>query len=451
MIDCPLSATAANQPNDIAIVEDGRAITFLDLHRATSQLSAFLRNQGFRKGDRACFQLPNSWQTIALFYACFRNGIVATPISTRIPIASLGKIVESVQGRLFDLPKSISFERSDNTATSLDENIPATIIFSSGTTGTPKAVVHSLHAHLENARGSNENIILHPGDSWLLSLPLFHVGGLAIVFRSILAGATIIIDKSSKGFIDLIERDRVSHVSMVATQLKALLELRPEPPKHLTAVLLGGSALPRDMVRKARQNGFPLFTTYGLSEMASQVTTTPPDTPATKWQTAGKLLRNRELSISTSDEILVRGETLFKGYWQGEEINPSTDESGWFATNDRGHVDADGYLHVIGRCDNMFISGGENIHPEEIESLLLDVPEIIQAIVIAVPDSKFGQRPAAIVRAKDFDEAKVRQHLEQHLPRFKIPDQFYSWPNELQDLSIKPSRKTLENYFRKKE
>lgn len=448
-IECPLFSAASKHADEIAIVDGVRSVTYRELHLASSRLADFLRENGFQAGDRVCFQMTNSWQMAALFWACFRNRCVAAPISHRIPIASRNAVVESVNGRLVSLPTSFDRGTPSETAMQLEDSDPATIIFSSGTTGTPKAVVHSLRAHLENAKGSNKNIALQPGDRWLLSLPLFHVGGLAIVFRSTLAGSTMVIDTSTKRNDELIFRHQISHASMVATQLKSLLATMPQAVSHLKAVLLGGSTLPPEVVRRARENDFPLFTTYGLSEMASQVTTTPRDVPKEKWQTAGKLLDGREIAISREGEILVRGATLFAGYCHHALVKPATNEAGWFATSDMGRMDSDGYLRVTGRLDNMFISGGENVHPEEIESLLLDLPGIRQAVVIALPDSKYGQRPVAIVDSMDLDESKILQHLERLLPRFKIPDRFFAWPKEMPQQSIKPSRKLLTDFFRR--
>ncbi len=138
---------------------------------------------------------------------------------------------------------------------------------------------------------------------------------------------------------------------------------------------------------------------------------------------------NREVSISEEGEILVRGETLFAGYVEGEKIDRSLDIDGWFHTRDLGELDENGYLRVRGRMDNLFISGGENVQPEEIEEALCRLEGIDEAVVVPVPDEEFGARPVAFVRT----EGGVRdlsRELEPILPRFKIPISFHPWPEE---------------------
>ncbi len=235
----------------------------------------------------------------------------------------------------------------------------------------------------------------------------------------------------------------VTHFSVVATQLKRLLAEPGFPPSSLKAVLLGGGACPPNLVREAVAAGVPLHTTYGLTEMASQVTTTPVGLPAEKLATAGRVLPGRELSISELGEILVRGPTLCRGYLRGGYLAPVINEDGWFPTGDLGQLDGEGYLTVIGRRDNMFISGGENIHPEEIESRLLELSGVHQAIVVAVADPEYGHRPVAFLDADAIDVESARQKLGRSLPSFKIPIAFHAWPKPALTDGIKPSRIAL--------
>jgi O-succinylbenzoic acid--CoA ligase len=140
-------------------------------------------------------------------------------------------------------------------------------------------------------------------------------------------------------------------------------------------------------------------------------------------------LANREVSISESGEILVRGETLFAGYVEGEELDRPLDAGGWFHTRDLGGLDEDGYLRVGGRMDNLFISGGENVQPEEIEEALCRLEGVDEAVVVPVPDEEFGARPVAFVRT-DGGVRDLSGELESVLPRFKIPIAYHPWPEE---------------------
>jgi O-succinylbenzoic acid--CoA ligase len=187
-----------------------------------------------------------------------------------------------------------------------------------------------------------------------------------------------------------------------------------------------------------------MYTTYGLTEMASQVTTTAPNATQSELRTAGRVLPGRELMIGSGDEILVRGETLFLGYYHTDHLDRPLDDAGWFATGDRGALTSEGFLTVTGRCDQMFISGGENIFPEEIEQALLGLSSILQSIVVAVPDAEFGQRPVAFVQSTEFQPTEWRRQLAEQLPGFKIPKLFLPWPESTASTSLKPSRRHLQ-------
>jgi len=329
----------------------------------------------------------------------------------------------------------------------------ATILFTSGSAGKPKAVLHTYKNHYYSALGSNPNLAFGPGDRWLLSLPLYHAGGLGILFRAALGGGTVVIPRPEFALADTIARYRVSHISLVATQLYRLLNSKNVPLalNRLKAVLLGGSQIPASFIKQATGHKLPLFTTYGSTEMASQVTTTRPDDSPSKLYTSGKPLAYREVMISPEGEILVRGETLFKGYLNKNGLRKPFSRDGWFATGDLGEFDADGYLVVKGRKDNMFISGGENIQPEEIEQALCKIDGILQAVVVPVADVEFGHRPVAFVKmqaGRQIDADFFRQKLAQNIARFKIPDRFLPWPQGLQPNGMKMDRKSFLTFLK---
>jgi O-succinylbenzoic acid--CoA ligase len=239
---------------------------------------------------------------------------------------------------------------------------PATVVFTSGSTGTPKAALHTFGNHYFSAVGSNANIALAPGDRWLHSLPLYHVGGLSILFRCLISGAAIALPEPDAPLGRSISGLRATHVSLVSTQLLRLLR-EDAALEGLRAVLMGGGPMPEDLVDQALARGLPVHTSYGLTEMASQVTTTAPGAAPEELRTAGRVLPHREVSVSGEGEILVRGETLFAGYVEGEKTRRPSGTGSWFRTGDLGRLDGAGRLRVLGRRDNLFISGGENVRP----------------------------------------------------------------------------------------
>jgi o-succinylbenzoate---CoA ligase len=443
-LSCPLRSAALAAPKTAAIVGARGITSYEELDRMVS--GAALRFGELESGSRVALHLPKDERYLALVLALIRAGHVACPVSDRLPprgVAQLlGKaacsalisedeqLLQTAGADLHELKPEALLEvvqhRTEPTDIPLQRS--ATIIITSGSTGVPKAALHTFGNHYYNALGSNANITLRPGDRWLHSLPLYHVGGLSILFRCLLAKATVALPEPGDPLGEAIVGPAATHVSLVSTQLSRLLR-EDADLGGLEAVLMGGGPVPPSLVDEALARGLPLHTSYGLTEMASQVTATPPDASIEELRTAGRVLPNREVSISERGEIMVRGETLFAGYVEGEELARPLDSEGWFHTRDLGELDENGYLRVGGRIDNLFISGGENVQPEEIEDALCKLDEIDEAVVVPVPDEEFGARPVAFVRT-DGGVRDLSRELESVLPRFKIPITYYPWPEE---------------------
>jgi O-succinylbenzoic acid--CoA ligase len=308
--------------------------------------------------------------------------------------------------------------------------LASTLLNTSGSTGFPKFVQHKVSQHFLSAVGVCERMAFDATQSWLLSLPLYHVGGLAILVRALHTGASIVVPSEGENLSSVLQSQRVTHVSLVATQLKALLadEGARDRLSACRRVMLGGGPVPTWLESATKEYGIPVVASYGATEMASAWTAGDVG--------SGKLIAGRELKVHDG-EICVRGPMLFKGYVGAAPI----DEDGYYHTGDLGYLDADANLHVLGRKDNMFISGGENIHPQEIELALLNHPSIQQVVVVDVPDAKWGARPMAFVKwgARTISDAELKCHLRDILPSFKIPDRFFDWP-EAEDVRLKPSR-----------
>lgn len=427
-------------------------ISYEELDRLVS--SAALRLGELEAGSRVALYLPKDQRYVVLLLALIRAGHVVCPVSDRLPprgvapllkraacsaiVSDDEKLLKTVDAAL--RPETLLRESSQTSSdraesTSIPLNRPATIIFTSGSTGVPKAALHTFGNHYYNALGSNANIALQPGDRWLHSLPLYHVGGLSILFRCLLAGATVALPRPGTSLGEAIAGLQATHVSLVATQFLRLLQ-EDADLRGIKAVLLGGGPIPAYLVDEAVARRLPIHTSYGLTEMASQVTTTPPDASPEMLRTAGRVLPNREISISEAGEILVRGQTLFAGYVEGESVDYPLDASGWFHTGDLGGLDQEGYLRITGRRDNLFISGGENVQPEEIEEALSRLEGIEEAVVVPVPDEEFGARPFAFVRTNGVALEYLAQTLEQVLPRFKIPVAFQGWPDDAGTMKV---------------
>lgn len=454
----PLRTIAAARPGALAIVSEERTLTYGALDRLVAGTARALRTTGVQ---RVVLCLPTSWQAIVIVLSCVRAGIVACPISTRLPRDGASALIAALSASLVitgrkDLqdvakrPEEFLGEE-DGGPVMLGIDRAATVVYTTGSTGLPKAVMLSTGNHYYSAQGSNGNIVLAPGDRWLVSLPLYHVGGLGILFRCVLAGATICVPTPDDSLNEAAQRASVTHLSVVATQLDRWL--RAENGRQSTrfkAVLLGGGVTPAALLDEAYGRGLPLHTTYGCTEMASQITTTPPEASREQLQTAGRILPHRKVCIAQTGEILVRGPVLFQGYLEHDKITRATDADGWFHTGDLGTLDGDGFLHVHGRLDNMFISGGENIQPEEVERKLRAIKGISDAVVAPIPDDEFGSRPIAFLKRADqsLTTDEIRAVLETVLPRFKVPIAFHAWPENIPDKRGKIDRARFRSLAR---
>ncbi len=312
---------------------------------------------------------------------------------------------------------------------------PATVVFTSGSSGEAKAVVHSAANHLYNAAGSAANIPLGPDDAWLVALPLSHVSGLSILFRTLSSGASALFAESG-AFQDADDPGArllpaATHVSLVETQLRRLLQIPgwQALTRRLRAALIGGSALSAPLLRRARDAGLPVCASYGCTEMASQVATTRPGDPRETFSGAAPVLPHREVAVSAEGEILLGGRTLCLGYLERERVRPAAGAGGWFASGDLGRLDGE-LLSVTGRRDSRFISGGENVQPEEVEQALLEHPAVVAAVCVAIPDSEFGSRPAAFLTLASgpLPPPDVEAHLATRLARFKHPVRYFPLP-----------------------
>jgi O-succinylbenzoic acid--CoA ligase len=437
---------AARQFGNLDAIRSSDArLTYADLDRAARRLTAIVRDYGVQPGVRVGLRAVTEASRIGAFWALLRCGATTCLINPKWPSSAIDSAMRLAgadrmlsESHPSDWLSCIRSHEDDRVKSiPLIDAAPASVLFTSGSSGTAKAVAHELSAHLASAQGANDNLPLTTGDAWLLSLPLFHVSGLGILFRCVVAGATLIVPSGEHRLHEQMDRYHPSHVSLVPTQLSRLLDHYTSAPSYLRAVLLGGGPLPNELIERARRTGWPLLTTYGLTEMASQVTTSAPGAGDDELRTAGRVLRGREVRITADGEIVVRGETLFCGYVNGHSLTCPWDADGWFATGDLGAWDAAGRLIVLGRRDNCFISGGENIYPEEIERVLLDQRGVRQAIVVPVADERFGQRPVAFVEGDAWEPDEWCKALALHLPRFKLPDRFLAWPDQV---GLKPHR-----------
>lgn len=316
----------------------------------------------------------------------------------------------------------------------------ALAIATSGSEGAPRLVLLGNRQLAAAAANANTCMPLYPGDSWLNCLPLYHIGGQAILWRCAQAGATV---RLHDGFdtaavaADLALHP-VSHISLVPAMLARLLEAGVRPPAGLRVALIGGAALSRPLYERAVAAGWPLFPSYGMSETAALIATwTPADGP---WHEGlvGRPLPGHEARIAGDGRIQLRGPQVMLGTLSGER--PAAD--GWLTTGDLGRLDAAGRLTVLGRADDLLISGGRNIHPVEVESCLAACPGVADVAVTGLPDPVWGDLVVALI-VGPADPAELLAHARRHLPAAALPRRIRRLPQLPRNAAGKLERAAL--------
>lgn len=442
----------AAPPDAPALVRPNGVTTYGALDRRVAYAARVLRRDGLGPGDRLALWTPHAETdaeaVLIAVFAAWRIGAVAAPLNTRLPEATARAQADRLDAPLLD-PRTLAGEAEPGTVPPWRLDSPATLVFTSGTSGEPKAALHTLGNHVASARGWIDRLDqggarLDARARWLLDLPLFHVGGLAVTVRSVLAGAAVAIPERGMPFGEAAGALGVTHASLVATQLRRALDDRAELGS-MRLLLLGASAIPPDALAEAHARGWPVAPSYGMTEMSSTISAVPVGSPPEALATAGSVLPGRRVELAEDGEIRVGGPVRFAGYLTPDGLDTPFDADGLFATGDLGEWAEIGgvrMLRIVGRKDHLFISGGENVQPEAVEAALRALPGVHEVVVVPIPDATFGQRPVAFVDAETFTPEAWRLALADRLARFQIPDAFHPWPAEAEG-AMKPDRLAL--------
>ncbi|MGR5246255.1 o-succinylbenzoate--CoA ligase [Vibrio sp. PNB23_22_6] len=457
----PWKYWAQVSPFSIALETNNESLSWQQLTAHIDRYAHDLQQQGVKSGDLLTLVGKNQAETLLFYLAAQQLGSI-TALTMPQPLEALqGKLntlYKPNQSRFVWLADGMESAYSEPQLAQLDVTLLsfpvvanteaiastevyehdalASIVFTSGSTGSPKAVAHSHRQHLASAQGLLGEFQFNQQDTWLLSLPLYHVSGLAIVYRWLFAGATLKVGTGNLAE-DIVG---VSHASLVATQLKRLLD--EQVTLSLTHVLLGGSHVAHELALRATSQGIETWLGYGMTEAASTVTAKQID----RVSNAGHLLPNRDIKL-LNERIYIGGQTLASGYFQQGSLTKLVDENGWFDSKDLG-VWQGNELKIIGRADNQFISGGENVHCEEIEAVLNQIESISQSIVVPIEDVAFGHRPVAVIQTESLlSKAQYEQHLQTKLEKFKWPVAYHLMPQSLLGGGIKVSRKAVKDWL----
>lgn len=434
-----LSAQALARPDGAALFVGEATLTYRALHEQTATFAARLAAAGVERGTVVGVLLSNRLEAVLAIHAAPRLGVTLALFNTRLTAAELDVQVRAAECRVLvcerdtlpaalalpSTPRVLCVDPVDNPRLTpidrlagngaaycegaIDLDAPFVIIFTSGTTGTPRGAVLTYGAFFASAMASAYRIGVLPHDRWLCALPHYHVGGLSILLRSCLYGTAVDLWQrfDAPAIMEQLRRAPVTLISLAPTMLYRLLEQSGVAPPHLRLVLLGGAAAPPDLLERALEAGWPVAATYGLTEAASQVATALPEEVRRKPGSVGRPLlftrvrvvddQGRDQHPNVYGNIVVQGPTLMRGYLGAMPLAAEA----WFSTGDIGYLDADGDLWVVQRRNDLIISGGENIYPAEVEQVLRQHPAVADVAVVGVPSAEWGQQVGAAIVLRD--------------------------------------------------
>ena len=378
---------AAATPDAPVVVFGDRTTTYAELDEAADRSVDELRSKGLGRGSLMPFSAVPRPETVELLVSGSRLGATLAPFGPTPP------------GAGEDAPDDAY-----------------AVVTTSGSSGDPKGVIltaENITAALASSQGRLGN---DASDRWLLCLPLYHIAGLSVIWRSLAAGGSVLInDRFDAGLVaGALREGAVSMASLVPTMLHRVLEADPGPYRGVKAVLLGGGPATSELIGRALEAGLPVLTTYGTTETCSQVATVSPGTERDAIGTVGFPLD--EMSVTFEDgEILVDGPAVSPGYvGEPPRVGPHR-------TRDLGHLDEAGRLVVTGRKDEVILTGGEKVAPQMVEAVLESFPSISRAVVIGVADDDWGQAVVAVFEGDDLDEATLGSRARAALAVHQVP------------------------------
>ncbi|HKN97331.1 MAG TPA: AMP-binding protein [Pseudonocardiaceae bacterium] len=434
-----LAGSALRQPDRPAIVAGDDVVGYRELDERATRLAGVLVRTGFRPGHRIATLTGNSADQVVLFFACARARLVLVPLSWRLTARELADqladarprllVVEPARTDLADAarermaappprvtpgPTGIEARLTGPVTDPVRDDDPLLMLYTSGTSGRPKAVVLS-HANCFWTNLSlGRAVPIGPDDVVLAVLPQFHVGGWNV--QPLLAwwsGATVVLERTFDAgrVLRLIAERRVTTMMGVPANYQFLAEHPDFPSADLSSLrvaLVGGAPMPEPLLRTWHARGVALVQGYGLTEAAPNVLCLPGDAARDKTGFAGRPYPHVEVAVADpvtgalldgpgEGELLVRGPAVFAGYWRAPEATGAVLRDGWLHTGDLVYRDADGDHRILDRVDDMFVSGGENVSPGEVEQVLAGHPAVAQAAVVGQPDERWGAAGVAYV------------------------------------------------------
>jgi fatty-acyl-CoA synthase len=459
-----------------AVVDGDRRLSYLELNQRVNRLAIALQRLGLKHGDRCGILAYNCLEYVEVIFAAAKLGLILVPLNWRLSPAELVfNLSDSGTDLLFydiefnevavqitadiSLKQMIALGSQEASTINSYEDLLARqpdnepqpdqpvgldtahiIMYTAGTTGRPKGAVLSQGASFFNALNLQLDMNFTPNDRNLLVLPMFHIGGIGLFTLPMLyAGGTVVIQRTfdPQVTLHLLKAQNITLFFGVAAVFLFLIQhpdFKPEVFENVRVVMSGGAPLPVSLVKQYHEAGIVLQQGFGMSEAAPSISTLSKDLALKKAGSIGKALFHVEAKVVDDDmndlpagdvgELVIRGPNLLQGYWKRPEDTEEAFSGGWFHTGDMARMDDEGDLYIVDRKKDMFISGGENVYPAEVENAVFELPQVAEAAVIEVKDEKWGEVGRAIVALKpeeQLTEQAVIRFLKGRLAKYKIP------------------------------
>ena len=432
-----------NTPGRVAIDYDGEQVTYGDLDARSDAFAAAFAEAGLQRGDRIATLSGNSPDHVAILFGCAKAGLILLPLSWRLTAPELRYQLDDAEPALFIVEEpyeelaastDVGFERLSvpelrpAPVAEVDAGDGLLLVYTSGTTGKPKGALLT-HA---NCFWTNLSFDLatgvHNDDVVLQVLPQFHIGGWNVqALLSWLKGATVVLERQfdAERVLRLIEEKRVTTM-MGVPPIYLFLAQHPSfadaDLSSLERAVVGGAPMPEPLLETWAARGTAVIQGYGLTEAAPNVLCLPPEDAVRKIGCAGKPYPFVDVRLSGEAELQVRGPNVFAGYWRNPTATAEAfTEDGWLRTGDVAECDDEGFYRIKGRLKDMYISGGENVYPAEVEAILHEHPQVSDAAVVGVPDERWGEVGVAFVVADGIGEDELVAWCRGRLARYKVP------------------------------
>jgi len=460
-----LSFPLAHDATRAAVIGVDRTLSFAAVHARANQLVAVLQARGLRVGDRVALLARNEVEYFEIQIAASRGGFVLVPINFRLAPAEIAHILNDSQpGVLIHGPgfevgieawipmlalggtydEALSAEAAaDVLPLPVDAGAACVILYTSGTTGRPKGAVLTNHALLARINANLFDYEVNTSDTFLQCLPMFHIASM-VSYSYLAAGGTNVLlkDFSVEAVLDLIARHQVTAALMVPTMINTLVNsslVDEADHASLRTLIYGASPIPPVVLARAIEKlSCRFYQAFGMTETSAVTLLRPTDhdpvrqpgllasagTPAMGMVMRLVDDRDEDVQVGETGEVICQGPAVMEGYWRNPEATAEAMRGGWMHTGDLGYRDVSGYLFVTDRKKDMIISGGENVYPREVEDVLFEHADILEAAVIGVPDERWGERVHAVIVAKPGalpELQEVLQFVRSRLAGYKAP------------------------------